>query len=337
LRRRSACIAAAAALIPLSLGGCGGASSGGDAGSLPLVTVEDLPLPGGASRFDYQSYDPENHLLFIAHLGDGALTVVDTQSREVVERIEGIAEAHGVDAVPSLGQAFVSATGTNELVAVDEQSGRIVFRAATGDYPDGVAYNPPTGRVFVSDKVGGTETVIDARSGKRIGTVDLGGEVGNVKYDSGSGDMLANAQGLGQLVSIDPDTLRIDDRVDLEGCEGNHGLLVDAQHRLAFVACEGNAQLVTVDLSTLEVVSTEPVGDVPDVLAFDPSLGRLYVASESGVVSVFEERDSSLAKLGEETLAASAHTVAVDPVTHLVYFPLEDVDGEPVLRITKPE
>jgi len=28
-----------------------------------------------------------------------------------------------------------------------------------------------------------------------------------------------------------------------------------------------------------------------------------------------------------------AHTVFVDPETHLVYFPLENVNGHPVLRI----
>jgi hypothetical protein len=31
--------------------------------------------------------------------------------------------------------------------------------------------------------------------------------------------------------------------------------------------------------------------------------------------------------------APHAHSVAVDPTTHLVYVPLEDVGGRPVLRI----
>jgi hypothetical protein len=71
-------------------------------------------------------------------------------------------------------------------------------------------------------------------------------------------------------------------------------------------------------------------------LAFDASLGRLYVAAESGVVSVFAERGRSLRQLGRNKLAPHAHSVAVDPTTHLVYFPLEDVDGRPVLRIMRP-
>jgi hypothetical protein len=71
------------------------------------------------------------------------------------------------------------------------------------------------------------------------------------------------------------------------------------------------------------------------VLAFDAGIGRLYVASEAGTVSVFQVHGRELVPLGELRMP-HAHTVAVDPGTHLVYFPLEDVDGEPVLRIMQP-
>lgn len=32
-----------------------------------------------------------------------------------------------------------------------------------------------------------------------------------------------------------------------------------------------------------------------------------------------------------------AHTVCVDPETHLVYFPLENVNGHPILRIMEAD
>jgi hypothetical protein len=32
-----------------------------------------------------------------------------------------------------------------------------------------------------------------------------------------------------------------------------------------------------------------------------------------------------------------AHSVSVDLKTHLVYFPLENVDGKPLLRIMRPK
>jgi DNA-binding beta-propeller fold protein YncE len=100
------------------------------------------------------------------------------------------------------------------------------------------------------------------------------------------------------------------------------------------VTCEGSAKLLVVDLATAQVIGTQDVGDGPDVLAFDPGLHLLYVASESGVVSIFEEHGSELRSVGEY-VAPHAHTVAVDPATHLVYLPLESVDGKPVLRIMK--
>jgi hypothetical protein len=70
-------------------------------------------------------------------------------------------------------------------------------------------------------------------------------------------------------------------------------------------------------------------------LAFDPGLQRLYVAAESGVVTVFEERERALQLLGEYR-APAAHSVSVDPATHRVYLPLENMGGRPVLRILSP-
>jgi hypothetical protein len=52
-------------------------------------------------------------------------------------------------------------------------------------------------------------------------------------------------------------------------------------------------------------------------------------------VTVFEEKGRDLALLGTLSIP-HAHTVSVDPKTHLVYFPLENIDGRPLLRIMEP-
>jgi hypothetical protein len=38
-----------------------------------LKTVADIPLPGGATRFDYQSLDPATGRLYLSHMGGGCL------------------------------------------------------------------------------------------------------------------------------------------------------------------------------------------------------------------------------------------------------------------------
>jgi len=138
------------------------------------------------------------------------------------------------------------------------------------------------------------------------------------------------------LAEIDPTSDQVVSRYPLTGCKGSHGLLIDAEHRLAFAACEDNAKLVLFDLQTKKTTATLPVGADPDVLAFDSSFGRLYVSAESGIIAIFDVSDRQLAKVGEGFFAPNAHTVAVDIRTHKVYFPLQNVGGKPVLRITLP-
>jgi hypothetical protein len=53
-------------------------------------------------------------------------------------------------------------------------------------------------------------------------------------------------------------------------------------------------------------------------------------------VSLFRLGTGSVTKLAEAVLAPNAHIVAVDPATHEVYFPLQNLDGKTALRIVKP-
>jgi DNA-binding beta-propeller fold protein YncE len=85
----------------------------------------------------------------------------------------------------------------------------------------------------------------------------------------------------------------------------------------------------------MKTLGTYPVGEYPDVLAFDPGLKQLYVSAESGDVWVYRVNGRGLVAVGNFSMSR-AHTVCVDPKTHLVYFPLENINGHPLLRIMEP-
>ena len=73
------------------------------------------------------------------------------------------------------------------------------------------------------------------------------------------------------------------------------------------------------------------------MLGYDPALHRLYVAAESGDVTVLDTAHEVPRTIGRRHLADSAHSVAVDPTTHRVYFPLEHgPDGHPTLSAYEP-
>jgi len=177
--------------------------------------------------------------------------------------------------------------------------------------------------------------VIDAKTLAKRSTIALGGEAGNTHYDSVSHCILVAVQTKNQMVAIDPISEKIVQRYELPGSDHPHGFIIDELDRLAFVSCEGNAALIVLDLRTMKPVQQLKVPDDPDVLAWDPGWRRLYVAAESGAVSAFWLDGSTLKPLGE-IRAPHAHTVAVDPRTHLVYVPLENIGGHPVLRIYEP-
>jgi YVTN family beta-propeller protein len=305
-------------------------------GNLPLRTLRDVPLSGGATRFDYQNFDSNTGRLYIAHLGDGSMVVFDTARDAQVGDVKNLSRVHGILAVPELHRIYASATGSNELAVIDDTTLQIIARAPAGDYPDGVAYAPSVNKIYVSDLHGKTDTVIDPKTNQRIATIALGGGAGNTQYDSVSEHIFVTVHGRNELAEIDPSKDIVSGRYPLLGCSESHGLLIDSEHRLAFVACEENAKLAVFDLEAKKMTALHSVGADPDVLAFDKVYGRLYVSAESGVISVFDERGRNLEKVGEGLLAPNAHSVAVDSRTHRVYFPLQNVGGKPVLRIAVP-
>ena len=313
-----------------------GDSSAALTANLPLRTLSDVLLTGGTTRLDYQSLDSDHGRLYIAHLGSDLMTVFDVNKQTVVGDVKDLRRVHGVLAVPELHRIYASATGTNELAAIDDSTLQVIARTPAGDYPDGVAYANKANKIYVSDLHGKTDTVIDAKTNQVVTTIALGGGAGNTQYDSVLEHIFVTVHGQNELAEIDPNKDQVIGRYPLPGCSGSHGLNIDSEHRLAFVACEENARLAVFDLEAKKMTAIQSVGADPDVLAFDKAFGRLYVSAESGVISIFDERGKSLVKIGEGFFAANAHSVAVDQRTHRVYFPLQNVGGKPVLRIAVP-
>jgi len=294
--------------------------------------VADIPLPGSSSRFDYQSLDPTDGRLYIAHMNADQLIVFDTKKRAVVATLDGFNRVRGVLAVPELGRVFASITGDHQVAVVDRSSLKTIAQVGDIKYPDSLAYADSANRVFVSDERGNAVVVIDAETNAVTNTIPLGGAPGNTVYDPVSDKVFVAVHGKNELVVIDALKAKIKARTELTWLEDPHGVALDSENQLAFVAGAGNNKIVVVDLRTMQFGPSLAVGRDPDVLAFDNGTKRLYVAAESGHIYVFHEANRSLEPDGDFHLP-HGHSVAVDSKTHLVYFPLEDVDGKPILRI----
>jgi DNA-binding beta-propeller fold protein YncE len=244
-----------------------------------------------------------------------------------------------VVAADDVGLIFVTSS-PDQLVIIDSTSLRGVSRVATGKAPDGVAWDPVHKVVGVSDQGDGALSLMaSSGSGARV-QVKLGRATGNVVFDTARAQLWITVESAGapdQLVAIDPVAAAVVTRIDLPGCKAAHGLRLHPDGQSAFVACGGNSIVARVDLGGAHGVVTAATGAGPDVLAIDPGLRWLYVAAESGDLTVFDIGKAGLVAIGHGHPGDDAHSVAVDPATHRVFFPLmAGPSGRPVLRIMKP-
>jgi DNA-binding beta-propeller fold protein YncE len=303
--------------------------------ALPLRLVADYPLTGNATRFDYASMDEARGILWLAHMGDGSVEAFDVKANRVALTVQLSPSASVRGILVADRKVYAAAQGLGSVVVLDGRNGKRLATIAAGDV-DGLAFDPVTHRVFVSDESGDRDIAIDTRTDRAVGNVSLGGQAGNTQYDPISHHMFVCVQDRNELAEIDPARLILIRRYALPGCESSHSLTIDPAERAAYVGCQHNFRLVRLDLRTSRVTASGGVGIGIDVLALDPGLHRLYAGSESGIVSIYDVSKSGLQRIAQGLLARNAHVVAVDPTTHRIYFPLQNVDGKPVLRVMEP-
>jgi DNA-binding beta-propeller fold protein YncE len=328
------------ALLALLVLFCRGAESSPASRDSPrLELIADVPLPGRPVRFDYQDIDASKRRLFIAHMNDDSIVVVSTVDGKTVKVIGNVPTPRGVAVAESVERIFVTSS-PSKLVIIDSDSLTEVGRVATGKGPDGVAWDPVHGVVGVSDQADGALSLIaGAGTGSRRQVV-LGSETGNVVFDPGRALFWVTVvaeSGPDLLASVDPVTAKIAARIPLPGCAGAHGLRIHPDGKSALVACEDNSKVARVDLDASHALSLAASGANPDVLAIDAKVGWLYIAAESGDLRIYDLTKPGLVTVGREHPGDGSHSVAVDPATHRVFFPLAiGPHGAPTLRIMRP-
>jgi hypothetical protein len=82
-----------------------------------LRLVREIPLPGPANRFDYQSVDPASGRIYMNHMNAGRTIVFDANNAKVIAEVMDVPRATGVWAVPQHHQVYVSAAGNHEVAS----------------------------------------------------------------------------------------------------------------------------------------------------------------------------------------------------------------------------
>ncbi len=315
----------------LAILGMGAADS--YAQTLKRIAKFDLPGSGG-KRFDYLTIDPDDHYLISAHLAADQTYVIDVRTNKVVATVTDTPGAEGVEYVSELKKFYTSNARDNTVGVVDLKQMKVIKKLKTEAKPDGSTYAAPFHKLYVSDERGKAEAIVDVTKDEVVKTLHFNSETGMPQYDPVARKVYVNLQDENIFVVIDPATDEVVARYSVGRCKGNHGMALDPERHRAFLSCEGNELMTVFDLDKHAAIAFLPLAGGPDVIKFDPGLGRIYVACYSGAISVFHQDDADhYRKLEDFRVQHAVHSLAVDLETHKVYTPEQEEDGKPVARM----
>jgi DNA-binding beta-propeller fold protein YncE len=301
--------------------------------TLKQIATIDLPGPKG-ERFDYLTMDDEDHYLLSAHLGPGILYVIDVRTNKLLKAIPGVPGITGVEYVPGLRKVYTSDWGEEKIGVVDLRSMSVIKRLATAAKPNGSTYAAPFHKMYVSDTLGKAIAVVDVEKDEIVKTLEFKSETGMPQYDSVSRKVYVNLRNANEVAEIDAATDTVLGSYPVNGCRYNHGMAIDSEHHRAFLLCGGTKTLTVFALDTHNAIAHLPLPAGADVVKFDPGLGRIYAACSSGFIAIIQAQDADhYRKLEDFAVQKMVHSLAVDIVTHRVYAPEQQENGEPVARM----
>jgi len=301
--------------------------------ALKQVTSYDLPGPGG-KRFDYLTIWPEKNLLLSSHLGAGRLYVIDLTSNKVLHTIEDVPGIEAVEVAPDVEKAYTSDWGEHKVGVIDLKQMKIIKKLPVENKPDGIAYAAPFHKMFVSDERAKAEVVIDVTRDEIVKTIKFDSETGMPQYDPISKRVWVNLQDDNLIAEIDPANATVLNKYPVGQCRGNHGMVLDSEHRRAFLSCEDNDLMTVLDLDNHKPIASLPMAAGADVIKFDSGLQRIYVACGTGAISIFHQDDPThYRKVQDYPVEKRVHSIVVDQHTHRVYTPEQEEDGRPVAKM----
>jgi DNA-binding beta-propeller fold protein YncE len=276
----------------------------------------DLPPHAKDGGFDHAAVHEPSGLIYVAHTANDAIDVIDVEARKYIGSVPGLPAVAGALVSESSNLVFTSNRGENTVGIFAPADLAHVDKVAVGVRPNGLAYDPGRARLL-SAHVGDpaisgscTVSIVDVTTRQRIADLPVAGRTRWTVYDPGADTFHVNVMAPPQIVVVDAgDPPRIRRIVTIPHA-GPHGLDLDVARRRLYCACDAGV-LLEVDADTGAILATEPIAGVPDVVFFNASLGRLYVAiGEPGVIEVFDT--APLRRRGTIPTELGAHTLSFD-------------------------
>lgn len=273
------------------------------------------PVPGDGG-FDYIVFDASSNRLFVSH--GTKVDVLEAASGKVVGQIDDTLGVHGIAIVPKLHIGFTTNGGSSTVSVFDTNTLKTLKKIEVDKDPDFVFYDAKTNRVFVCHGDAHVITAIDPAKQEVIGKVDLGGGAEASVVD-GRGNGFVNLEEEAEVVHYDPQALTVKDKWPITGCKTPTGLAIDTKNSRLFIGCRSKV-LAVMDSTNGKVITTLPIGERVDAVAFDADNHMIFASNWDGTVSVVRQKGADqYENVGDIQTQKSAKTMTIDPKTKRLF------------------
>jgi hypothetical protein len=281
-----------------------------------LHVVARIPGPDGG--WDYASFDPARHRVYVAH--QTVVLALDVATGKLNPAFAQGARLHAVVPVPGTDLIVTTNSGDDTARVISATDGRQLAAIPTAKDADGAAYDPKSGLVVVVCGDAGALTLIDPKAMKSVGVIQVGDKL-EFGAPDGAGLFFVNVEDKNQVAVVDLTSRTVLRHYDLPGCKSPTGLAYVEGARLV-VAC-GSGAAAILEAGSGKVLASFPVGGFPDAVIYDPRRHLAMVPSaRTGALAVI-----ALSGAADNTIIDTvptqigARTGTVDPETGKVYLP----------------
>ena len=282
---------------------------------------------GGEGGWDYITFDPQSHRLYVPR--STHTLVLDADSGKTIADIPGQKHNHGVALVPAAGRGFIT-DGSGAIVIFDLKTNAVLGTLAAREDADGIIFDQASGLVLA---VSGDDGVLmtlrpdgDPKTASIDPPIDLGGKPEFLVSD-GAGKVYVNLVDKNRVAVVDVKARKVLAHWPVAPGGAPVGLSIDTDKHRLFIGCRNPQKLIVMSTDDGKVLADLPIGTGVDATRFDGHQaiascrdGKLEVASESAP-GKFEIVQTVTTPVG-------ARTMDIDPAAHRIYLPTAEFEEQ---------
>ncbi|MEP6597713.1 MAG: YncE family protein [Ginsengibacter sp.] len=284
-----------------------------------LVKTYHIASPGW---WDYIAVN--NNKLYVSH--GTQVNILDEKTGDSIGIIPNTDGVHGIAFDNELNHGYTSNGRANNVTVFDLTTNAIITQIVTGQNPDAIYYEPFSKKIITNNGRSNDLSVIDPLTNKVITTIDVGGKPEEAVSD-GNGNLYVNIEDKNQVVAVNLNTFKVENRWSILPGEAPTGLAIDSKTKRLFAGCGDNKLLMVIDATNGKVVGKIPIGDGCDGVAFDKDKNLIFTSNGEGTITVIKEKSANEFKVKQTIITKrGARTITIDQNTHTLFLPTADFE-----------